>query len=225
MSDVIFLSIRIAAISTIITLFLSLIIAHELRNRRFMGKELLEAILILPMVLPPSVTGFVLLKVLGKNGVIGKLLFDGFGIRILFTWQSAVIAAAVVSFPLMYQSCKAAFISVDRTMENVARTLGAKEWTVFWRITMPMAFPSIISGIVLAFARALGEFGATLMLGGNIAGETRTIPIAIFFANEAGNQTMAAHLTWGVILYGLLVIYALNHWVRIQNVQEGDRND
>ncbi len=141
------------------------------------------------MVLPPSVTGFILLRLLGRHGFIGIWLEKLWGVKLLFTWQATVIAAIVVSFPLMYQSCKAAFMSVDRGVENVARTLGASEWRVFWKVGLPLAFPTIVSGIVLTFARALGEFGATLMIGGNIAGETRTIPIAIFFRQRIRKQS------------------------------------
>lgn len=225
MIEVIILSMKVASIATLLTFLSAIAIAKWMDRENIPGKEWLESLFILPMVLPPSVTGFVLLKILGKNGYIGKLLESIWGIRLLFTWQAAVIAAAVVSFPIMYQSCKAALLTVDKSIENVARTLGAKEWTVFWKVTLPMAFPSIMSGIVLSFARAVGEFGATLMIGGNIAGETRTIPVAIFFATESGNQKMALTLTWVVLIYGLVVVYGLNRWLRVQNRQRGESYD
>lgn len=220
MKEAILLSIKIGTISTIITLVIGVALARFFSKRKFWGKELIEAFFILPMIMPPSVTGFILLKLLGTNGFIGRQVESLFGSRILFTWQGVVIAASVVSFPIMYQSCKAGFLSVDKRVEDVARTLGAKEGRVFWKIALPLAFPTIISGIVLSFARAIGEFGATLMIGGNIAGETRTIPIAIFFATESGNEKMAMALTLFVVIYGVSVIFALNHWIRIQNKYE-----
>jgi len=224
-SETIGLSIRVAFIATCINLILAIGIARLLSNSYFKGKGILESLFVLPMVLPPSVTGFILLRLLGRHGFIGIWLDQIWGVKMLFTWQATVIAAVVVSFPLMYQSCKAAFMSVDRSVENVARTLGANEWRVFWKVGLPLAFPTIVSGIVLTFARALGEFGATLMIGGNIAGETRTIPIAIFFANESGNNQMATTLTWIVVLYGFVTIYALNHWMKAQNKGAVNNND
>lgn len=225
MSETIGLSIRVALVATCINLILAICIARPLSNSHFKGKGILESLFVLPMVLPPSVTGFILLRLLGRHGFIGIWLEKLWGVKLLFTWQATVIAAIVVSFPLMYQSCKAAFMSVDRGVENVARTLGASEWRVFWKVGLPLAFPTIVSGIVLTFARALGEFGATLMIGGNIAGETRTIPIAIFFANESGNNQMAMTLTWIVVLYGFVTIFALNHWMKAQNKGAVNNND
>ena len=169
------------------------------------------------MVLPPTVVGYALLVLIGKRGILGKLLYDAFGISLIFNWTAACIASAVVSLPLMYQSCKAAFVNIDHIYENAARSLGADEKRVFWRISLPLAFPGIIGGTVLAFARALGEFGATLMVAGNIPGKTETIPLAIYFAVESGDLNTANTLMFVVVVFSFILIYGLNGWLRKKN--------
>lgn len=210
----IILSLKIASISTLITLIIGVFLGRMLTKYQFKGKNVLEVLLILPMVLPPSVTGYGLLLIFGRNGVIGKILYNAFGISILFDWKAAIISATIVSLPLMYQSCKTAFLGVNPVLENAARTLGADERDVFWKIAFPIAWPSIISGIVLSFSRAIGEFGATLMVAGNIPGKTQTIPIAIYFASDAGDYATANTLVIIVVSFSFFVIYGLNHFMK-----------
>ncbi|QRG69751.1 molybdate ABC transporter permease subunit [Brevibacillus choshinensis] len=208
------LSLKVAALSTSLVFVIGLLFARLMTQRNFFGKNLLESFFLLPLVLPPTVVGFGLLLLFGKNGWIGKLLNEWFGIQIVFTLTGAVIASVVVSFPLMYQSAVAAFTSVDRRLEDAARTLGASEWRVFWTVAFPLAWPGLLAGFVLSFARGLGEFGATLMLAGYIPGKTDTIPVAIYFAVEAGQMEKA--LFWVIIIVslGMGTTFWLNWWSR-----------
>lgn len=208
----IILSLKVAVAAVIIVTCFSIPIAALMAKREFMGKDVVESIITLPLVLPPSVIGFMLLYVFGKNGPLGKLLEQWFHTRIVFTLAGAVIAAAVVAFPLMYQAVKVAIEGVDQNLEKAARTLGARELRVFLTITLPLALNGIVAGLVLAFARSLGEFGATLMIAGNIPGKTQTMPIAIYFANEAGDTTQASILVVIMTVFSFLVIYGLNRW-------------
>lgn len=210
----ILISIKVASIATVFTLAIGLLLARIFTKYDFKGKQILEVFITLPMVLPPSIIGYGLLIMIGKRGLMGKLLYDAFGISLVFTWIAACIAATVVSIPLMYQSCKAAFLNVNHIYENAARTLCASEKRVFWRITLPLAWPGIASGIVLSFARALGEFGATLMVAGNIPGKTETLPIAIYFAVEGGDNKTANLLMAVVVTFSFILIYTLNHWLK-----------
>ena len=178
----VWISIKTALAATLITFFLGLAAARYMAGRDFRGKSLVDGFFILPLVLPPTVVGFGLLCLFGRNGPVGQLLF-AMGRPVVFSWSATVIASAVVSFPLMYQAARAAFEQVEPNLENAARTLGASEWRVFWRISVPLAWPGIAAGAVLAFARSLGEFGATLMLAGNIPGKTQTINY--YLLNEA----------------------------------------
>lgn len=208
----ILISLKIALISTLFVLAIGILIARVFTKYSFKGKDSLEVLLLLPMLLPPSVVGYALLVLIGKRGLIGKLLYESFGISLIFTWVAACIAAAVVSLPLMYQSCKAAFLNIDPTLENAASSLGANKMQVFWKVTLPLAWPGILSGIVLTFARALGEFGATLMVAGNIPGKTQNIPLAIYFAAERGDTRTANILVLIVIMFSFTVVYGLNLW-------------
>lgn len=208
----IILSLKVAYAAVIIVTCFSIPIAALMAKREFMGKDVVESIITLPLVLPPSVIGFMLLYVFGKNGPLGKLFEQWFHTRIVFTLAGAVIAAAVVAFPLMYQAVKVAIEGVDQNLEKAARTLGAGELRVFVTITLPLALNGIVAGLVLAFARSLGEFGATLMIAGNIPGKTQTMPIAIYFANEAGDTAQASILVVIMTVFSFLVIYGLNRW-------------
>lgn len=211
------LSIKVAAIATIFAFILGVFFAHLLTSRNIPGKSIWETVLILPMVLPPSIVGYLLLKVFGKRGPIGAFLLDTFGIQVVFTWIACVIAACVVALPLMYQGAKAAFQSVDETYCQAARTLGSSEWKVFWTVKFPLARPGIISGIVLTFARAIGEFGATLMLAGNIEGKTQTIPTAIYYAVATGKEEKANVLVLIMTLFSFFMILILNTWLKKKN--------
>ncbi|MEC1769840.1 molybdate ABC transporter permease subunit [Schinkia azotoformans] len=206
------LSLKISSISTIIVFFLGLVVSRFLSHRNFFGKSVIESVLLLPLVLPPTVVGFGLLLLFGKNGPIGRLLLDWFDIQIVFTWLGAVIAAIVVSFPLMYQSASAAFQNYDRNLENAALTMGASKWKVFWTIVFPLAWPGLLSGLVLAFARGLGEFGATLMIAGYIPNKTNTIPMAIYFAVESGQTEVAQFWVIIIVALGFSTIMWLNWW-------------
>ncbi|MGF7058477.1 molybdate ABC transporter permease subunit [Brassicibacter mesophilus] len=210
----ILISLKVALISTAFVLIIGVFLAKVITKNNFRGKDILEVILLLPMILPPSVTGYGLLVLIGRRGFIGKILYDSFGVTMIFTWVAACVAAAIVSLPLMYQSCKGAFLNVDVMLENAARTLGASKRKVFWKVTLPLAWPGILSGIVLTFARALGEFGATLMVAGNIPGKTQNIPLAIYFAVERGDSRTANILMAIVIIFSFTVVYGLNLWAR-----------
>jgi molybdate transport system permease protein len=212
----VFLSLRTAVLAVIAVTCSGLPLARVLARKEFPGKDLLESAITLPMVLPPSVIGYGLLILIGKNGFIGQAL-SGLGISIIFTWWAAALASTVVSFPLMYQSAKAAFKSVDLDLEKAARTLGASEVRIFFTVTLPLAWPGILAGIVLSFARALGEFGATLMVAGNIPGQTSTIPLAIFFAVDAGDNATAKTLVAIVTLFSFAVIFWVNRWAKRRN--------
>lgn len=204
------ISLKSSAIATLFTFFLGIAAAKWMLSTSIKGKALIEGIFISPLVLPPTVVGFLLLMLLGRNGPIGQFLLQ-FGFNVIFTWQATVITATVVSFPLMYKTALAAFEQIDPNLLNAARTLGASESRVFLQVMLPLAWPGILAGTILAFARALGEFGATLMLAGNIPGQTQTIPMAIYFAVEAGDMRLAA--VWVVIILSLSlsVLIAVNY--------------
>ncbi|NJQ98814.1 MAG: molybdate ABC transporter permease subunit, partial [Hydrococcus sp. CSU_1_8] len=184
------ISLKTSALATVFTFFLGIGAAYWMLGYRGRWKSLIEGIFVSPLILPPTVVGFLLLLLFGKNGPIGKLL-SLFEISIVFTWYAAVLTATVVSFPLMYKTALGAFEQIDAALVQVARTLGASEGKIFWRIILPLSIPGILAGLTLSFARALGEFGATLMLAGNIPGQTQTIPMAIYFAVEAGAMNEA----------------------------------
>jgi len=174
------LTLKVAGWATALNLVLGVAVGWAMARRRFPGRDLLDAVLTLPMVMPPTVLGYYLLVLIGSQGVIGAWLLQQFGIRLIFTWQAAVIAATIVSFPLVFKAARAAFETVDPQYEDAARTLGISEWAIFFRVTLPLAWRGILAGLLLAFARALGEFGATLMVAGSIAGKTQTLSIAVY---------------------------------------------
>ena len=188
------LSLKVAGWATAINLLLGVGVGYALARWRFPGRDLVDAMLTLPMVMPPTVLGYYLLVVIGSQGVVGAWLLEHFGIRLIFTWQAAVIAATIVSFPLVFKAARAAFETVDPQLEDAARTLGIRELAVFFRISLPLAWRGILAGLLLAFARALGEFGATLMVAGSIAGKTQTLSIAVYEAVQAGQDDTANFL-------------------------------
>ncbi|HEY9612115.1 molybdate ABC transporter permease subunit [Allocoleopsis sp.] len=205
------ISLKTALFATSLTFFLGITAAYWMLNYKGRWKSLVEGIFVCPLILPPTVVGFLLLLLFGKNGPLGQLLFT-LNFSIVFTWYGAVIAATVVAFPLMYKTALGAFEQIDANLLRVARTLGVSEWTIFWRITIPLALPGILAGTTLAFARALGEFGATLMIAGNIPGQTQTIPMAIYFAVEAGAMNEA--WVWVVFIMGISLsgMITVNFW-------------
>ncbi|MRR58489.1 MAG: molybdate ABC transporter permease subunit [Deltaproteobacteria bacterium] len=214
MFDPIILSLKVALVAVAVDFTVGLTVARTMARKDFPGKNVLESLIILPMVLPPTVLGYGLLILLGKRGPVGRFLLETFDVQLIFTWWAAVIASAVVSFPLMYQSAKAAFAGVDVSLEQAARTLGAKELRIFLTVTLPLAWPGILAGLVLSFARALGEFGATLMVAGNIPGKTQTIPLAIYFAVETGDTAVARNLVLVITLLSFGAVFWLNWWSR-----------
>ena len=206
-----YISLKTVLASTIITFFLGIAAARWMANYSGRFRNLIDGLFLLPLILPPTVVGFGLLLLFGNNGPIGKLL-DLLGTTLIFSWPATVITAVIVSFPLMYMSARGGFEQVDINIENAARTLGAGEWRVFWTVTLPLSWPSIMAATVLAFARALGEFGATLMLAGNIPGKTTTIPVAIYFKIQAGHMGEALILTLIVLAFAFASLVLLAYW-------------
>ena len=204
------LSLRVAAISTALALGIGLWLAWILANREFRGKEVIDAAVTLPLVLPPTVLGYYLLVVLGRHSPLGQLYEWMFGAPLVFSWQAAVVAALFHSTPLLIKSARAAFESVDRSYERAARTLGASEWRLFWRVTLPLARRTVLAATALAFARALGDFGVTLMIAGNIPGRTQTVALAIYDAVEAGNGSVARVLVLIISAVALVVLTIAN---------------
>lgn len=201
------LSLKVAGWATALNLVAGVAVGYALARLRFPGRDLLDTVLTLPMVMPPTVLGYYLLVVLGRNGWLGGWLQTHFGINLIFTWQGAVIAAAIVSFPLVFKPARAAFEGVDGQLEQAARVLGTSEFGIFIRVTLPLAWRGILAGLLLAFARALGEFGATLMVAGSIPGRTQTLSIAVYEAVQAGQDDVASTLvlvTSGVCIAVLL---------------------
>jgi molybdate transport system permease protein len=206
------LSLRVAALSTILAVAVGLWIAYLLANREFKGKEALDAAVTLPLVLPPTVLGYYLLVALGRSSPFGKLYESIFGQPLVFTWQAAVVAALIHSAPLLIKSTRAGLESVDRTYERAARTLGASEWRVFWRVTLPLARRSVFAAAALAFARSLGDFGVTIMIAGNIPGRTQTVAVAIYDAVEAGNGELARTLVLVISAAALAILWVANRF-------------
>ena len=178
----------VAVVSTLCIFPPGLALAWLLARHRWPGKSLVETLVALPLVMPPVATGLLLLKLLGRHGVLGRWLEETFGVEIVFTWKAVVIATAVMSFPLLVRTARVAFENVSPRVEHVARTLGAGPWRVFWTITLPLALPGVIAGAVLAFARALGEFGATIMVAGFIPGKTATLSLSIYHLVQLGRD-------------------------------------
>lgn len=206
------ISLATAGLATLFALLGGVSAAWALARRRGPGRAAADIAFTLPLVLPPTVVGFVLLLLVGTNGPVGKLLGLA-GIRLVFTWPGAVLAATVAALPLAYHSARAAFESIDPELLDAARTLGASEGRLFREVALPLARPGLVAGSLLAFARALGEFGATLMVAGNIPGETTTIPVAIFFEVEAGNYRAAGVWVAVTILLSAAALAALEFWI------------
>lgn len=200
------LSLQVSIVATAITLVLGVPVAWTFGRRRFPGRDVLAALVITPLVLPPTVLGYYLLVLVGTRGPIGRVL-DAVGIELAFTWRGAVLAACVASIPLLIRAAQAGFEAVDPRLEAAARTLGRSEWSVFWTITLPLAWRSVLAGAVLAFCRAFGDFGITLMVAGSIPGRTQTLPLAIYDHVQA-NQMPEAN-TLSLLAAGLVVVLLL----------------
>jgi molybdate transport system permease protein len=215
------LTLKVAGWSTAINLVLGVGVGYALSRWRFPGRDVLDALLTLPMVMPPTVLGYYLLVVIGSQGVVGAWLLQNFGIRLIFTWQAAVIAATIVAFPLVFKAARAAFENVDPQCEDAARTLGLGEWGLFLRVSLPLAWRGILAGLLLAFARALGEFGATLMVAGSIAGQTQTLSIAVYEAVQAGQDDTANFLVMVTSLVCMAVLLSAGRLVPGRVVARG----
>ncbi len=213
----VYLSIKVAFFSAIIVAILGVASGYFMVKYEFIGKSVIEVLFTLPLVMPPIVTGFLLLFLIGKKGFLGNILYEYFNLQLVFTPYAAIIAGAVVSFPLMYQNVKSSFLSIDKKLIEAAKTLGASEWKIFRTIILPLSIRGLSSGIMLSFSRALGEFGATIMVAGNIPGKTQTIPLAIYFAAQSNNLTQAG--IYVLIISGMtfLILLFLNHWLQRQD--------
>ncbi|MDD5959555.1 MAG: molybdate ABC transporter permease subunit [Methanobrevibacter wolinii] len=206
------ISMKTASLSILITFFLGLIVAWiivKIKNDAI--KIVLDGIFTLPIVLPPTVVGFFLLYIFGVRGPIGSFLINYFAVKIAFSWPATVIAAVVMSFPLMYRSARGAYEQVDSNLIDAGRTLGMSEWKIFWKILFANALPGIISGGILAYARGLGEFGATAMLAGNIAGQTRTLPMAVYSEVAAGNMMDASNYVIFIVIIAFIAIFIMDY--------------
>ncbi|MBQ1510027.1 MAG: molybdate ABC transporter permease subunit [Selenomonadaceae bacterium] len=203
-------TLKTAVAATVFTFFLGIGLAYAV-VRMHRGKGLADAVITLPMVLPPTVVGFFLLLAFGKRSAIGRFLLQ-FDVTLVFTWKAAVIAAVVVSLPLMYRTARGAFEQLDRNIIYAARTLGVSEWRIFWHILLPNARHGILAGLVLSFTRALGEFGATIMFAGNIPGVTQTMSTAIYAAVQANDYDLAFQWALLLVLFSLVFVVAMNVW-------------
>ncbi|TVM16354.1 molybdate ABC transporter permease subunit [Oceanidesulfovibrio indonesiensis] len=188
------LTLKVAGLATLAASVLGVAFAYALTRWRFPLRDLVDALCTLPLVMPPTVLGYYLLVLIGRRGILGAWLQEVFGVTLMFTWQGAVIAATVVAFPLVFKSARAALEGVGKQYEDAARTLGQGELSVFLRVSLPLAFRGVLAGAMLAFARAMGEFGATLMVAGNLPGRTQTLSLAVYSAVQAGDDALANSL-------------------------------
>ncbi len=207
------LSLRVAGLATALSLIVGLWLAWLLANRRFRGADVVDAGVVLPLVLPPTVLGYYLLVLFGRASPLGRLYEWLFGHPLVFTWQAAVVAAMFHALPLLVLTARAALDSIDRSYERAARNLGASEWRVFWRVSLPLARRSILAAAALAFARTLGDFGITIMIAGNIPGRTQTVAVAIYDAVEAGNGALARMLVIVISAIAAAILVVANRLV------------
>jgi molybdate transport system permease protein len=214
------LSLKVAGCATLLNLVLGVGVGYALARLRFPGRELLDTLLTLPLVMPPTVLGYYLLVLLGRRSAIGSYVHDVFGFSFIFTWQGAAIAAAVVAFPLVFKPARAAFETVDGQLEQAARVLGISEPAIFFRVTLPLAWRGILAGLLLAFARAMGEFGATLMVAGSIPGKTQTLSVAVYEAVQAGQDELAMLLVATTVIVSVAVLLAAT-WLAPRRTQGG----
>lgn len=217
------LTLKVAGFATLAAFLIGVAFAFLLARVRFPGREWADALLTLPLVMPPTVLGYYLIVVFGRKGWIGHWLYDAFGVTLMFTWQGAVLASMVVSLPLVYKAARTAFEGVDPNLERAARTLGLSEARVFFRVSLPLAWRGIMAGTMLAFARAMGEFGATLMVAGNLPGKTQTLSLAVYDAVQAGNDRLAAILVLITSLVCMVILVSSGRIFKTQYLKEVDR--
>ena len=207
------ISLRTATLSIIVTFFLGVAAAqlvYRLKSKTM--KTILDGLFTLPLVFPPTVAGFFLLYIFGMRRPIGKFFIEYFAVKVAFSWGATVLAAVVISFPLMYRAARGAFEQVDPDVLSAGRTIGMSEWKIFWKVQLPIAWPGVISGAVLAFARGLGEFGATAMIAGNIKGKTRTLPLAVYSAVASGNMKEAGKYVAVLVCISFIVVICMNYF-------------
>lgn len=207
------ISLRTATLSIIVTFFLGVAAAqlvYRLKSKTM--KTILDGLFTLPLVFPPTVAGFFLLYIFGMRRLIGKFFIEYFAVKVAFSWGATVLAAVVISFPLMYRAARGAFEQVDPDVLSAGRTIGMSEWKIFWKVQLPIAWPGVISGAVLAFARGLGEFGATAMIAGNIKGKTRTLPLAVYSAVASGNMKEAGEYVAVLVCISFIVVICMNYF-------------
>ena len=209
------LSLRVASLATVLTITVGVPTAWILARRTFPGKDLLSATLLTPLVLPPTVLGYYLLMLVGRRGVIGRLL-SAWNIELAFTWRAAVLAAAVGSFALLIKTAQTGFESIDHRLEQAAQTLGHSDWSIFWTVSVPLAWRSILAGTVLSFCRALGDFGITLMVAGDIPGSTQTMPLAIYDYVQANELSRANLLALVSVAFVVLLMLAVGRFARLR---------
>ena len=209
----IIISLRTATLSIIVTFFLGVAAAQIVfRLKSKTMKTILDGLFTLPLVFPPTVAGFFLLYIFGMRRPIGKFFIEYFAVKVAFSWGATVLAAVVISFPLMYRAARGAFEQVDPDVLSAGRTIGMSEWKIFWKVQLPIAWPGVISGAVLAFARGLGEFGATAMIAGNIKGKTRTLPLAVYSAVASGNMKEAGEYVAVLVCISFIVVVCMNYF-------------
>ena len=207
------ISLRTATLSIIVTFFLGVAAAqlvYRLKSKTM--KTILDGLFTLPLVFPPTVAGFFLLYIFGMRRPIGKFFIEYFAVKVAFSWGATVLAAVVISFPLMYRAARGAFEQVDPDVLSAGRTIGMSEWKIFWKVQLPIAWPGVISGAVLAFARGLGEFGATAIIAGNIKGKTRTLPLAVYSAVASGNMKEAGEYVAVLVCISFIVVICMNYF-------------
>lgn len=206
----VFLTLKVALASSTLTLFIGMLLAFTLARKQFYGRGIAEAIIMQPLVIPPTVLGYYILTVIGRSGFIGRALEDNLGITLVFTWKAAVVAAVIASLPLFINPARAAIEGVDRNLENAARLLGKSEIEVFYTITLPLAWRGILAGIIMSFARSMGEFGATLMVAGSIPFKTQTAAIAIYDAVQGRNFELANKLVITMTFFSVVLLIIVN---------------
>lgn len=210
----IIISLKTSIVSTIIVSILGILLANLLLKREGKLKNFFESAIMLPLFMPPSLIGYILLMIIGKRSFIGSFLYEYFDFTFIFTWYGAVIAAVITSLPIMYGSAKGALLSIDDTYKEVAADLGATKFQIFYKVTLPLASKGILSGMVLSYARCFGEFGATMMIAGNIPGKTQNIPMAIYYAVERGDSSNANFFAVVVIIISTTLIFIYNRLLK-----------
>lgn len=217
----IIISLRTATLSIIVTFFLGVAAAQLVfRLKSKTMKTILDGLFTLPLVLPPTVAGFFLLYIFGMRRPIGKFFIEYFAVKVAFSWGATVLAAVVISFPLMYRAARGAFEQVNPDVLSAGRTIGMSEWKIFWKVQLPIAWPGVVSGAVLAFARGLGEFGATAMIAGNIKGKTRTLPLAVYSEVAAGNMDAAYQYVLVIVVICFAIVAAMNIYLIMEKKKQ-----